>query len=133
LDAGVTCPRVLLAEDDASSRRVLAKVLGEMGLEVTEVADGGRLLVALTAQYKDGHTPDEIDLIVTDVRMPIMSGLEAFKGLRAANWRTPVIIVTAFETAEVTDVVNRFGARLLVKPLDLDVFEATVRGLLQSR
>ena len=41
--------RVLLAEDDASARSIIAKVLREMGLEVSEIDDGGRLLVAITS------------------------------------------------------------------------------------
>lgn len=121
--------RVLLAEDDGSARRVLARSLREMGFDVEEAEDGGRLLVAITSHYKEGRSPLDLDLIVTDVNMPVMSGMDAFKGLRAAHWNTPVIIVTAFETADVRDVVERLSATLLLKPLDLDVFEATVRDL----
>lgn len=125
--------RVLLAEDDPVARRILARALREMGLDVVEVGDGGRMLVAITSHYKDGRSPLDLDLIVTDVRMPVMSGLDAFKGVRAAHWRTPVIIVTAYETDEVRDVVMRFGATLLVKPIDLETFEAKVREALAAR
>jgi DNA-binding response OmpR family regulator len=125
--------RALLAEDDASARRVLARSLRDMGFDVTEVEDGGRMLVAITSHYKDGRTPDDLDLIVTDVNMPIMSGTDAFKGLRAAHWRTPIIVVTGDETAQVRDIVDRLGATVLFKPLDLDVFEATVRELVARR
>lgn len=125
--------RALLAEDDDSSRRVLAASLRAMGFDVNEAADGGRMLVAITSHYKDGRKPRDLDLIVTDVRMPVMSGLEAFKGLRAAHWTTPVIVLTAYETPEAREVVDRFGAVLLLKPLDLDVFETTVRELVRQR
>lgn len=124
--------RVLLAEDDTAARRILARILRQMGLDVVEVADGGRMLVEITSLYKNGRSPLELDLIVTDVRMPVMSGLDAFKGVRAAHWHTPVIIVTAYETPDVRDTVERFGASLLVKPLDLDEFESTVRRALES-
>lgn len=130
----LTGRRILLAEDDASGRRAIAGVLRSRGAEVIEITDGGRLLVAITSQYKDGHTPDEIDLIITDVRMPVMSGLDVFKGLRAAAWKTPVIVVTAFDSPDVRDVVNRFGAFLLQKPVDLDELEATIdRVLVKGR
>lgn len=122
--------RVLLAEDDPSARCALAKSLREMGLDVIEVDDGGRMLVAVTAHYRGSLRPDDLHLVITDVRMPVMSGLDIFKGLRAAHWRTPVIVMTAHETKEVRDTVAMFGATLLLKPLDLDVFEATVRALL---
>ena len=122
--------RVLLAEDDASARTILAKVLRQMGLDVVETDDGGRLLVAITSYYKNGRSPEDLDLVITDVRMPVMSGLEVFKGLRAAHWKLPVIVMTAFESQEVRDAVSRYGASLLIKPLDLDELESLVTRLL---
>jgi CheY-like chemotaxis protein len=124
--------RALLAEDDPSARRVLARFLREMGFEVTEVEDGGRMLVAITSHYRTGRSPDDLDLIVTDVSMPVMSGTDAFKGIRAAHWKTPVIVVTGSDSPEVRDVAERLGATILRKPLDLDVFEATVRELVSA-
>ena len=129
-DTALAGKRVLLAEDDPSARTILAKVLREMGLEVIETDDGGRLLVAITSFYKNGHSPDELDLVITDVRMPVLSGLEIFKGLRVAHWTLPVIVMTAFETKEVSDTVRRYGAALLIKPLDLHELEELVRRML---
>ena len=122
--------RVLLAEDDASARTIIAKVLRAMELDVIETDDGGRLLVAVTSYYKEGRSPDDLDLVITDVRMPVMSGLEIFKGLRAAHWTLPVIVMTAYESAEVRDAVSRYGAALLIKPLDLDELESVVARML---
>jgi DNA-binding response OmpR family regulator len=122
--------RVLLAEDDASARTILAKVLRQMGLDVVETDDGGRLLVAITSYYKDGRSPEDLDLVITDVRMPVMSGLDVFKGLRVAHWKLPVIVMTAYESREVRDAVSRYGASLLIKPLDLDELESLVTRLL---
>ncbi|HSO36367.1 MAG TPA: response regulator [Labilithrix sp.] len=124
--------RVLLAEDDASARTVIAKVLRALGLDVIETNDGGRLLVAITSHYKNGRSPDDLDLVITDVRMPVMSGLEIFKALRVAHWTLPVIVMTAYESPEVTDAVARYGATLLIKPLDLDVLERLVKRLLTA-
>ena len=124
--------RVLLAEDDASARTIIAKVLRAMALDVIETDDGGRLLVAITSYYKNGRSPDDLDLVITDVRMPVMSGLEIFKGLRVAHWTLPVIVMTAFESPEVTDAVTRYGAALLIKPLDLDVLENLVKRMLSA-
>ena len=133
VDAEIRGKRVLLAEDEPVARRALAKALREMGLEVVEVDDGGRMLVAITNHYKDNHTPDELDLVVTDVRMPVFSGIDVFKGLRAAHWTTPVIVMTAYPDArEVREAVERLDAVLMPKPLDLDTFEQTVRELLLS-
>jgi DNA-binding response OmpR family regulator len=122
--------RVLLAEDDGSARCIIAEVLRAMGLDVIETADGGRMLVAVASYYKDGRTPDDLDLVITDVRMPVMSGIEIFKGLRTAHWKVPVIVMTAWATDEVRDATSRYGAALLIKPLDLDELETVVKRLL---
>lgn len=124
--------RVLLAEDDASARTIIAKVLRGLDLDVIETGDGGRLLVAITSYYKNGRSPDDLDLVITDVRMPVMSGLEVFKGLRVAHWTLPVIVMTAYESPEVTDAVRRYGAALLLKPIDLDELEALVSTMLAA-
>ncbi len=125
--------RVLLAEDDTSARNAIAKVLRAMGLEVIDVDDGGRMLVAVTSYYKNGRSPDDLDLVITDVRMPVMSGIDVFKGLRGAHWKLPVIVMTAYVTDEVRDATSRYGAALLMKPLDLDELENAVVHALLSR
>jgi DNA-binding response OmpR family regulator len=131
-DVPISTPvkRILLAEDDSASRSIVAKVLRQMGYDVIESADGGRLLVAITSQYRNEHRPEEIDLIVTDVNMPVCTGVDILKGLRAAHWRTPIILVTAFDTPVVREAAAMFGADVLLKPLDLDLFEETVRKAL---
>lgn len=126
-------PRVLLAEDDASARRVLAKVLRGLGLDVTEAEDGGRLLVAIAASYREGRDRDDFDLIVTDVQMPVASGIDIVKNLRRAGWRAPVIVVTAWATPKVQEAVDDYGAVLMQKPIDLDRFEETARQLVKAR
>jgi len=130
--ASLAGKRVLLAEDDESSRKVMATVLREMGLEVIESGDGGRMLVAVASHYREGRSPGDLDLVVTDVQMPVVGGLDIFKGIRAAGWTTPVIVVTGHDTPLVRETVSRFGATLLSKPLDLDVFEQTVRRSLEA-
>jgi CheY-like chemotaxis protein len=123
---------VLLADDDACAREVVAEVLRDMDLDVVETDDGGRMLVAIAAQYKAGRKPEDVHLVVTDVVMPVMSGLDVLKGLRAAHWKTPVIVMTAFATDDVREAVASLGGVLLPKPIALDVLQRTVRGLLGS-
>lgn len=89
----------------------------------------GRLLVAVTAQYREGHSPEDVALIVTDVNMPVLSGLELFKGVRAAQWRTPVVPITGMDTPDVHDLAQKLGAAVMLKPLDLSAFESIVRRL----
>jgi DNA-binding response OmpR family regulator len=122
--------RVLLAEDDDSARRIMAGALRAMGAEVIEAADGGRMLVAIASYYKDGRSPSDLDLVVTDVRMPVVGGLDIFQSLRAARWTTPVIVVTAYESSDVRDAARSLGAVVLTKPLDLEELERTARRVL---
>jgi len=122
--------RVLLADDDPCTREVVAEILRDMGLEVVTSDDGGRMLVAIASQYKSGNTPEDVQLVVTDVVMPVMSGLDVLKGLSAAHWKTPVIVMTAFATDDVRDAVQKLGGVLLVKPVDIGVLETTVRDLI---
>jgi len=126
-------PHVILAEDDADLRAALIDVLRALGTEVEAVVDGGRFLVSVASQYNDGRTPKQVDLIVTDVRMPVCSGLDILDGIRAARWTTPVIIMTGLTTPMVHAKAAKLGATLLLKPLDLKTFEATVLDLLASR
>ncbi len=125
--------RAIVADDDPSARRILAATLRSMGFEVVEIADGGRMLVAVASQYKNGHSPTEVDLIVTDVHMPVVDGLEIFRELRAASWTTPTIVVTGDDAPQIHDTAARLGATVLPKPLDLDAFEAAVRQQLRRR
>jgi DNA-binding response OmpR family regulator len=125
-------PRIILAEDDVAPRELLAKVMRALGADVEAAVDGGRFLVAIASQYNVGHAPEDIDLIVTDIRMPVVSGLDVVEGLRAAHWRTPVILMTAHATPAIHEKAAKLGATLLIKPLDLDVFEETVRALFRQ-
>lgn len=64
--------------------------------------------------------------------MPVVGGMEVFRALRASRWTTPTIIVTGHESPEVEEMADRLGAIVLPKPLDLELFESTVRELLAS-
>jgi DNA-binding response OmpR family regulator len=129
-DLSIVGKRVLLAEDDVDARGVMAAALRAMGLEVLESDDGGRMLVAVTSHYKNGRSPEDLHLVITDVCMPVVGGLDVFEAMRTARWTTPVIVVTAYDSPAVHKSVARLGAILLRKPLRLERLERTVRDLL---
>jgi CheY-like chemotaxis protein len=114
--------RVVLAEDDAAMRELLAVVLSEAGYQVTTVNDGAEL----TRSVRDLAPSARFDLIVTDVNMPGGSGLEIIDQLRQNGDDTPVIVVTAFPQAEVLERAHELGLRLLAKPFELDTLRAAV-------
>jgi CheY-like chemotaxis protein len=117
---------VLLAEDDDDARAVFADSLRRAGYAVIEVANGAQLLDALTGA-------PAVDLVISDVRMPIVSGLDALVAMRAARFKTPFIVITAFGSAEAHREAKLLGARaVLDKPFQVRVLLAVVRAALVS-
>ncbi len=124
-------PRVLVADDDAEMRRVVAESLRRDGYVVEEEGDGGRLLVRIAAIYSFAGTVDPFDLIVTDIRMPICSGLDILKGLRDAHWDTPVVLMTAFGDDDTRARAEKLGAVLFDKPFEMRALRLIVRSLIE--
>jgi len=127
-------PCILLAEDDDAMRSLIATTLREDGYEVTEVRDGGRLLVHLGNEYLSSQRPwESYDLIVSDIRMPVCSGLRIVEALRRAGWPTPVVLLTAFGDEQTRAQAADLRAVLFDKPFDLDDLRSVVVGLLMRR
>jgi CheY-like chemotaxis protein len=122
--------RILVAEDDFEMRRVVADALRDDGHEVVELADGGRFLVDIAARLKAGTDADSADLIVSDIRMPVCTGLQILEVLRQARWRTPVILMTAFGDDATRRQAESLTAILFDKPFDLDDLRTAVANLL---
>ena len=114
--------RILLAEDEAALSKAYAQVLIMQGYEVEPVYDGKAALEAA-----NGGT---YDLMIFDVMMPKMSGLEVLKALREAGNTTYVIMLTAM--SELDDKIEGLesGAdEYLTKPIPLKELAARVRSL----
>ena len=125
--------RVLLAEDDAELRRLLREALQAGGYDVVEVTDGGRLLVRLGQEYRSGRPEESFDVIVSDVRMPVCTGLQIVESLRLAHSRIPVILITAFGDDTTRARAERLGAVLLDKPFDIDALVDAVGRIVVVR
>jgi two-component system NtrC family response regulator len=111
--------RVLLADDDESFRRVHEYQLGSAGYEVTACRDGSEALDA----FREGLH----DLVVTDVQMPGLDGLELLARLRAISPETPVVMVTGHGTVETAVEAMKQGAfDFLTKPFPRDQLRLTL-------
>jgi DNA-binding NtrC family response regulator len=113
-------PRVLLAEDDAAMRAMVARALRRDGFEVIEARNGyetlERLAYALVTQPRK-----KVDLIISDVRMPGYDGINILVSIRGVSLQVPVILITAFGTADTHATARRLGAyALLDKPFDVE-------------
>ncbi len=110
--------RVLLAEDDPDLSATLRAVLEEQGYEVLAATNGSETLAILSGVAK--HALPRPHVIVSDIRMPGLSGLELLRAVRLAEWPTPVVLMTAFPDGRVRDRASWLGAfALLEKPLGI--------------
>ena len=122
--------RVLLAEDDAAMRALLAAKLRRAGLDVIEAASGYEALDWLARGLIGQPT---IDLILSDVRMPGFDGLNILASLRQAGTPIPAILITAFGSTAAHASAARLGAFAMVdKPFDVDDLVILVRSALRS-
>ncbi len=112
--------RVLLAEDDAAMRTLLACRLRRAGFQVTEASNGAEALERLTQEWADAPMI-AFNVIVSDVHMPGYDGLNILASLRQTGAYVPVILITAFGTLATHVLAARLGAyAILDKPFDID-------------
>lgn len=116
--------RILLADDDAEMRALLAAQLREDGYELVEARDGMELVRAV---HRFEDTLTELHLIITDVRMPGFDGIEVLEYLRSAQLAVPVIVMTAFGDQATHGRARAHGAAVVLdKPFDVDDLRAAV-------
>jgi two-component system response regulator MprA len=120
----MTPPNILIAEDDPAIATALQRALSHEGYDVRHAADGAAAL--------DMHADQEADLVILDIAMPLVGGLEVCRRLRSAGDRTPVLMLTARRS--VGDRVEGLDAGAddyLPKPFSLDELLARIRALLR--
>jgi DNA-binding NtrC family response regulator len=119
-----TVRTILLVDDDDSLRRVLAHHLSESGYRVLTAADGKTGL--------ELFTENEVDLVITDVQMPEMSGLELLRRITVMSPDTVVLVITAFGSIETAVEAMKAGAfDYVTKPFNREELLLTVRKALQ--
>jgi len=110
---------VLVVDDDPAHRTMLSTLLAGWGYEAHEADDGS------TAIEKVNDQP--YDLILMDIRMIKMSGLEALVEIKTINPAIPIIIMTAFSSVETAvDALKKGAYDYLTKPLDFDELRLTI-------
>ncbi|MEK9721753.1 MAG: response regulator transcription factor [Quisquiliibacterium sp.] len=116
--------RILLAEDDQILADGLCGSLRQGGYAVDHVADGASADTALAANH--------FDLVILDLGLPRLGGLDVLRRLRARNSSTPVLILTAAESVEQRVAGLDLGADdFMAKPFALSELEARVRALVR--
>ncbi len=117
--------RVLVADDEPSLRDMLRIVLGRDGYQVT-TAGNGREAIDLLAR-------SSFDLLISDIRMPDVGGVDVLRAAKAANRDMVVFMMTAFASADTAVEAMRLGAvDYFTKPFSMDELRLKVRQHLES-
>lgn len=115
---------ILVCEDDPHIRRLMSEYLSQEGYRVFESTNGEEALEAFEQQH--------IDLLITDIMMPVMDGVELVRSLRASGCETPVLMITAKGSME--DKKAGFGCGAddyMVKPIDMEEMLLRAAALLR--
>jgi len=118
--------KVLVVDDERKMRRVLQILLERMGIESVGAESGEEALERFQAE--------KFDLVLTDLKMPGMTGLELLARVREVDAEVPVMLLTAYGTVQTAVDAMKLGAfDYVLKPFDLEVVELTVRKALEMR
>lgn len=111
--------RVLVIEDEIDFRETLELVLAQAGLEVVAVGSGAAAVEAVRG--------DRFHLVITDLRMPGLSGADTISAIRELDAVVPVIVATGYATEEISaECIARGAAHFLKKPFDVSQFVGLV-------
>ncbi len=118
--------KILVAEDEVGIRTALTILLEEEGYHVTTACDGNEAIAVVRGT--------DIDLVVSDIRMPGMSGLQFLEEVRKIPSAPEIILMTAFGSVETAIQAMKKGARdFLLKPFSNDLLKMTVKRVLEMR
>jgi len=116
--------KILVVDDEESHRIMLRAVLRDEGYEVTEAADGSEAVRAVE--------DEPFDLILMDVRMKTMDGIEALQEIRKISPLVPVLIMTAYASVKTAVEALKSGAfEYLTKPLDIEELKVLIEKALE--
>jgi two-component system, NtrC family, response regulator HydG len=117
-------PEILIVDDDASHRQMLYTVLSAEGYQVTEASDGEQAVLEIEKKF--------YDLILMDIRMKRMGGIESLKRIKEISPGIPIIIMTAYASVNTAIDALKSGAYdYLTKPLEIDELKILVSKALR--
>lgn len=117
--------RILIVDDDPSMRLALSETLESCGYDVESADNGADALQKFQAQ--------SFEVVVTDMRMPHLGGMDVLKGVKKLSPQTPVILITAYGTVSTAVEAMKEGAsEFIMKPFSLDDLQGVVKNVLAS-
>src|SRR3990172_798241 len=119
-------PRILVVDDDDTIRFLLMDTLGALGYKTLGAVNGEEALTKITQE--------EVDLVVTDIRMPRLNGVDLLRQIKERVPDLPVLIITAYNYTYTKDQVLQSGAdRFLAKPFRIGKIEEQIRSILKTK
>ncbi|MGD9851740.1 MAG: response regulator [Nitrospirales bacterium] len=121
---------VLVVDDETDIRKVLTMALEKEGYYVVNAEDGEQAIRLLN----EGEHPMVIDVIITDIRMPNINGIQAIEYFQREYPSLPLIVLTGFPEVDLaTQLLKRGVTDFLVKPVDREKLTAAVSHAMGSR
>ena len=121
--------RVLVVDDEADVRKAVTLGLTKSGYEVIEAEDGKKAVEVMSS----GDNPLAVDLIICDIRMPKVNGVEAISYFRKQYPSRPIIVLTGFPDVQLaTSLMKQGVADYLIKPVERDKLAAAVDSAMKQ-
>lgn len=118
--------RLLVVDDEAIVGKRLKQVFGKMGFEIETYTDAPAALSAMAEK--------PFDIVVTDLKMEGMDGMEVLRRVRAMNPRTQVIIITGYASPDTAELAQQQGVfEFLAKPFRLDELKQVIFRALEHQ
>lgn len=131
-------PRVLIIDDEPSIRFALRRFFARIGWDVSEAADGRAALSLIMGTSSDagGSVAADYDMVLSDVRMPGLSGIQLYERIKAE--RPDIIARLVFSTGdtsgtEIAEFVSRIGCPVVPKPFRLSDLQDIAERLLRMQ
>ncbi len=122
--------RVLIVDDEESIRKALRLTLAKAGYDVVEADDGAKGIEMIGAD----DNPLMVDVVICDIRMPKINGLEAIAYFRQQYPSVPVLVLTGYPDIQLaTDLLKQGVVDYLVKPVERDKLVACVERAMVQR
>lgn len=122
--------RILVTDDEPDVRKLVKMVLTKAGYDVLEAEDGAKAIEVINT----GENRLMLDVMICDIRMPKINGMEAIAYFRKEYPRVPLIVLTGFPDTEMaTDLLRQGVTDYLVKPVEAERLKAAVARAMEMR
>ena len=117
--------KILIVDDDDELRTNLSEILGSRGFHIDEASSGDEAISKASS--------DEFDIVLLDLMMPGMGGMDVLTELRKIRPKTKVIMITAFATIDnAVESIKKGASDYISKPFQIDNLDVTIRRVLEE-